>query len=75
MTEWIKCSDRQPSKFNYYLTYNENHNFVSKYAAMRILKYRPKEKVWWWYYGMNNGEIIDVTHWMSLPNPPEVKDD
>jgi Protein of unknown function (DUF551) len=70
---WIKSSDRLPKKFGYYLTYNENHHFCSKYASHQILKYRPKEKIWWWYPGIKEEEIIhNVTHWMDLPSPPDV---
>lgn len=69
---WISVKERLPKTFNYYLTMNVNHKFVSKYASHRILKYRPKEKLWWWYHGMNDGEICEVTHWMALPKPPEI---
>jgi hypothetical protein len=71
MTEWIKCEDRLPAKFDYYLTYDANHKFVSKNASHEILKYRPKEKCWWWYKGMNQSIINNVTHWMPLPKAPK----
>ena len=75
MSEWVSVKDRLPSKFSYYLTVNMNARFVSRFANQRILKFRPKEKKWWWYEPIGYSQDESVTHWMPLPKPPGVSDE
>ncbi len=67
MSEWIKCSDSLPSKYGYYLTYNINDKYVSKFVGMEVLRYYPKQKKFWWF----DKGFTEITHWLHLPKPPE----
>ena len=64
MTEWIKCSDRNPDKNGKYLSWNgrniEFQYFIDGYWLMSIglvIRY-------------DHGRI-PFQYWMSLPEPPE----
>lgn len=73
-TEWISCKDRLPEASGKYLTVDMD----SKYPCQNTLYYSAK------WSGWNCCESIDdeqdakehelrVTHWMQLPELPEVR--
>jgi len=62
--KWIPVSERLPEKSETVLVLHDN--------AVDIVTYHPKSNRWellWWV----NADLHDVTHWMPLPEPPEVK--
>lgn len=65
---WIKCSDRMPGESKDVLfirkTWGSNKEIC-------IGHYNSKMK--WWQKGSGVIDNESVTHWMSLPEPPEVK--
>lgn len=74
MSEWIKCSERLPEKSGVYMTVDMD--FAGKY--MCVMFYSAKWRGW------NCIDFIDdenearahelhVTHWMYLPDAPEVE--
>lgn len=73
-TEWISCKDRQPEVSGNYLTVDMDAEF----PYMRTLEYSVK---WSGWNCCNNLEDekqareyeLHVTHWMPLPDAPEVK--
>lgn len=73
MTEWISVKDRLPEVFDEVLVY---------YNGFIAVAWRETEKIkngivgWHWnlqkYYPES---LVNVTHWMPLPEPPEVTTD
>lgn len=57
---WIPCSEKRPDCFGEYLTYN------AVTGKMLVLSFSPE---------YNSFGIYDceVSHWMPLPDPPEVE--
>lgn len=70
MGEWIKCSERMPEEFADILVYTEHSQVHEGY----YFAYSSDAPVWKIYCHrklyVNAGEI--VTHWMPLPETPEV---
>ena len=73
VTEWISCKDRLPEKSGSYLTVDMD----DEYLFVKTLNYSDKWRGW------NCIESVDdeaearayemhVTHWMHLPELPEV---
>lgn len=73
VTEWISCKDRLPEKSGKYLTVDMDFEF----PFVQTLDYSEK------WHGWNCCESVDdeaeareyemhVTHWMHLPELPEV---
>ena len=58
MSEWIRCSDSLPEKYEEVLVYSAKYGVQVDWIADNV------DYLWW-----NYGEL--VTHWMPLPNPPE----
>ena len=77
--EWISVKDRLPSERNNYLVYRRNSygNYISiadwtpNYDGFEE---RLKGKAMWYKYDSEYGdyEIDNVSHWMALPEPPEI---
>lgn len=66
MAEWISVKDRLPEKGGYYLVVTDD--------AMISIEEFSKEKLAWLGYDWDNAEVyelIRITHWMPLPEPPE----
>lgn len=59
MSEWIKCSDRMPNRNERVLCYNGEVLFESVWDEI-------------WQDGQNYWELENVTHWMPLPQPPDI---
>ena len=65
--EWISVIDRLPSKYGYYLTYNDTSVCISKQARMSIYRFSDKTKT---FYEPSAGANPPLTHWMPLPEAP-----
>lgn len=61
MSDWISVKDRLPDKSDEYLTFNK----TSIYAKRSVTAFDPTKMKWLHSQGF-------ITHWMPLPNPPEV---
>lgn len=68
MSEWVSVKDRLPDTFDEVLVYS-NDCFIS--IAWRETEKRKNGIVGW--HWNSYPEIFGcVTHWMPLPNPPEM---
>ena len=69
MGEWIKCSERMPENTQMLLAFSQGE-IVAAYWNWVVNPIDYKK-----YRGFTylSGSILDdVTHWMPLPEPPEV---
>lgn len=65
--EWIKCSERLPEESGYYLV-------CCKTGLITDMHFSAKHQLWNVHDHSRNFENkIDVTHWMYLPDAPEVE--
>lgn len=65
--KWISTAERQPEKSGLYLTYNPRRSFMT-------IHYSAKNKAWNAFDHEDEPKhALEVTHWMPLPEPPEVK--
>lgn len=69
--EWIPVTERLPEKSGQYLTYNE-HGWFSAYPYSIIHK-QWNTQDWMSEKSAKGLGINSITHWMPLPQPPEVK--
>lgn len=67
--QWISVDDRLPKKHDYYLVCHKHDN-DSKTNIDKLI-YSYSHGGWISTYGAKYSGI--VTHWMPLPEPPEVK--
>jgi len=68
MSKWISVKDRLPEHGVHVLTFSSEEN----YYAVSYLIYLSNERIW------ANGCLLgndNITHWMPLPKPPEIKED
>ena len=74
MSEWISVDDRLPDESGWYLAYQENGNIFCR--ELLVEKYiAPPEKVGQKHYSwikQRPERYGYVTHWMPLPEPPNV---
>lgn len=68
MTEWISVKDRLPDTFDDVLVYS-NDCIIS--IAWRETEKR-KNGIVGWHWNSYCKRLGYVTHWMPLPEPPEV---
>ena len=69
MSEWISVKDRLPDKEGCYLiVYDETKEIDIGLWCLERQRFEVVETEWFGY------EIGNVTHWMSLPEPPEESD-
>lgn len=66
-SEWISVKDRLPEEDDIYLVYIVANN-MPKNKSMNTLYYTNLTKRFVYY---DNDNLFTVTHWMSLPQPPE----
>ncbi|NHZ85787.1 MAG: DUF551 domain-containing protein [Planctomycetia bacterium] len=64
--KWIKCSDKMPECHKKYLIFSLDYKEVhyAHYWGVGIFKQ---------CYTPYTCDFLNVTHWMSLPKPPEDK--
>ena len=63
--EWISVKDKVPKNSGHYLVVHRNkHDGSTSTAIAAYVKCKIGE---WW----SNDYVFDVTHWMSLPQPPK----
>ena len=72
LAKWIPCEERLPENENPCLvicrTWSMTEN-AWKEGTLMILRYLPKEHRW------NISGMTDVTHWMPMPELPEMEDE
>jgi hypothetical protein len=71
---WISCKERQPEKSGTYLTINMD----KKYPHMLTMDYSAKLRGWNCVDAIDDEQKakkweMSVTHWMPLPDAPEVE--
>lgn len=78
MGEWISVDDRLP--VNDYEKHWKNRNYYLVYTKpcgkMFVAKYGYKDNDWWCDmndFVLNDKNWLQVTHWMPLPTPPQIK--
>ena len=69
-SEWISVEDRLPGKSGTYLTYVNDH-FVALDYSKRDKLFNASDDL---PEEFNRDTKIAVTHWMPLPEPPEMKE-
>lgn len=74
MTEWIKCSERLPEAihpssphYRTYLIWADGYLYVADYTY-------DKHFQTCYSFHVNGEEMTGVTHWMPLPDAPEVEE-
>lgn len=67
MSEWISVKDRLPEKTGLYLIYEQKYN-----PMMETCFYSNCSG---WQYGFSDSDAELITHWMPLPEPPEIEDE
>jgi hypothetical protein len=66
-SEWIKCSERLPEESGYYLVCN-------KAGWITDMHFSAKHQLWNVHdHSRNLENKIAVTHWMPMPDAPEVE--
>ena len=72
INEWIRAKDKMPDNGERLLCYIQNRNY--KWIQTGICDYTECE----WFVDDNDldavelGEGEKVTHWMKMPDPPEI---
>ena len=61
---WIDVKEKLPPSFGLYLTFDSNHKFKGRFYGVKIMRYYPKKKLFWWF---NENNDHKVTHWMKIP--------
>lgn len=69
MTEWIKCTDRLPEIGQSVLAIDKDNYF----KIVTLWKYSSNSLPLWAYH--NDRDDEEPTHWMPLPDLPEVNDE
>ena len=66
-SKWISVDDRLPEESGEYLTYHNGYYMTLSYSA-RHKMFNASDDI-----AKANSAIHTVTHWMPLPEPPEMK--
>ena len=65
--KWISTAERQPEKTGLYLCYTKKRVYL-------VVDYSKRHNTWNAYDSEDEPKhALEVTHWMPLPEPPEVK--
>lgn len=69
MSQWIKCSERMPEDFIDVLVCTEEFQI---HEGFRLV-YGDGNSVWklYCYNKIYENEVVIITHWMPLPEPPQ----
>ena len=67
--EWISVENEVPSDDANVLTYSDGYSITVGYHTKKGWFYHPDDQ------GLRDNSLIDVTHWMELPDPPKEKID
>lgn len=67
---WISVKDRLPAEDGFYLVGGGD----KRGRVVNILYYDSKSEKFKGHWAEEVFDVSDVTHWMSLPNPPEVEE-
>ncbi len=70
--EWIKINDKLPQYTDDYICYCNIGSIMWGYKEVRCYRYEKiKGKEPRWCIPSNFDEIITITYWMDLPEPPK----
>lgn len=69
MQKWISVKDRLPDIKGDYL------GFSPRWIRFHIIKFDEWTTGSRMRFWMNGSECVSITHWIPLPNPPEVNDE
>ncbi|MBR6875452.1 MAG: DUF551 domain-containing protein [Bacteroidales bacterium] len=67
---WIDAGERQPDATGFYLAWHNNPHFGRPFCGITAF---DTEKGSWWSY-VADQPVKHITHWMPLPEPPEVSE-
>lgn len=80
--KWISVKDALPDKDGTYLVFEQSkygnsnnvRSFTFNLEEVDDLCFEDKDRAGWFDYSCELGlyEVNDVTHWMPLPEPPEL---
>ena len=70
MSEWISVKDRLPEKDDHYLIYYSSQTLFTKTYRQQVVYLVVNDIEKW---GWPSDRLYKVTHWMPLPEPPEVE--
>lgn len=70
MNEWISVKDRLPNEYKDVLTYNSKKDDI----AIDYIIEMTDERSLWGRCSIDDEIQSNITHWMSLPKPPEVRE-
>ena len=60
MSEWISAEDRLPDDIGFFIGYGSKQVMEVEFVGCS-------------WYCVAQGDSINVTHWMPLPEPPELE--
>ena len=66
--KWISVEERLPEYGKYVLVADERNRFIGLFS----LEKTEENYVFWRGMGSWTMDVIAITHWMPLPEPPEV---
>lgn len=67
---WIPVEERLPKALRHYYGECSFSDDVLVYDGVRVRVAYYCNTTTWWHDGRDEDDIIDVTHWMPLPEPP-----
>lgn len=76
MSEWISVKDKLPKENGTYIVYTHDGNSATGWIwyddVVVVAEYTFG--IWWWCENGNDFDITNnVTHWMPLPDPPQME--
>lgn len=63
MSEWTRCSEKLPRKYDFYLVWS------ARFMRPLIMEYKPRADEVRWV--SDRGRLASPTHWMPLPDAPK----
>ena len=72
MREWISVEDELPKYTGEYIVYCNVGCILGGFTDVRCYRFENiKGKEPKWIINENFNEVVSITHWMSLPEPPK----